>query len=40
MVQTNLLVLLLTGCLSLLEEITKTAVVGLVETVENHQVPC
>ena len=40
MVQTNMPFLLITGCLSLLEETTKTAVVGPVETVENHQVPC
>ena len=39
MVKTNVLFLLLTGCLSLLEETTKTAVVGTVETVENHQAP-
>ena len=36
MVQTNMLCLLLTGCLSLLEKTTKTAVVGHVETVENY----
>ncbi len=36
MVQTNMPCLLLTGCLDFLEQTTKTAVVGAVETVENH----